>query len=59
MIMRKRRGGRGPKQSIDAAMEDIQAINLLSASQLRELFHDSRIEREKFCGLTKSIIAIR
>ena len=45
--------------SFDDAMMEVQAISLLSARQLAALFPDARIERERFAGLTKSLLAIR
>ena len=37
----------------------IDSINLLSEKQMRELFPDAEILRERFLGMTKSIIAVR
>lgn len=59
MLMRKKRGFRGPHPTIDAAMRDLQSVNLLNAAQLAALFPDSTIERERFFGLAKSLIAVR
>ena len=59
MLMRKRRGFRGPVADMDAAMANIQDVNLLTARQLAALFPDALIRREKILGLTKSIVAIR
>ncbi|MDZ4373139.1 MAG: methyltransferase domain-containing protein [Phenylobacterium sp.] len=59
MLMRKRRGFRGPAASLDAAMKNIQSVNLLTASQVSELFPDAKIDREMVFGLAKSIIATR
>lgn len=36
-----------------------EEINLLSARQLRRLFPDAEIHRERFLGLTKSLMAVR
>ena len=36
-----------------------QSIELIGARQLRELFPDATIERERFAGLTKSLIAVK
>lgn len=41
-----------PKQVAEYA----DSVNLLSAAQLQQLFPGCTIEREKFCGLTKSLI---
>jgi len=59
MLMRKRRGFRGPAASLDEAMASLQDVNLLTARQLQALFPDAAITRERVFGLTKSIIASR
>lgn len=59
MLMRKRRGFRGPARSLDEAMLSIQDVNLLTARQLQALFPDATIRRERFFGFTKSLIACR
>lgn len=43
------------KQAEDYA----NSVSLLSYSQVQELFPDCKIDREKFLGMTKSLIAIR
>ena len=46
-----------PSQAkIDALLEE---INLLTEAQMRALFPDATIVKERFLGMTKSIIAIR
>jgi len=59
MLMRRRRGFRGPYQTLDAAMRDVQSVQLLNAKQMAALFPDAQIEREKIGILTKSLIAVR
>ena len=59
MLMRKKRGFRGPLPTLDRGMRDIQTVNLLNRSQMAELFGDARIETERVFGLAKSLIAIR
>jgi hypothetical protein len=59
MLCHKRRGFHSQAASIDAAMRDIQSVNLLSARQLQALFPDAEIMRERVLGLTKSIMAVR
>jgi hypothetical protein len=38
---------------------EVQKTFLLSAAQMRALFPDAALERERFAGLTKSLIAVR
>lgn len=59
MLLRKGRGFIRQQPNWDEAMAVVQSINLLTADQLRALFPDARIERERVYGLTKSLIAIR
>lgn len=58
MVLRKPRGWISA-DSYDQAMAEVQAISLLTARQMSVLFPDARIERERFAGLTKSLLAIR
>ena len=41
----------------EAARREVESISLLSEAQVRSLFPEGRIYREKFLGLTKSFIA--
>jgi len=45
--------------SLLEACEWIQKAKLLSFGQMQALFPDATIKRERFCGLTKSLMAIR
>jgi hypothetical protein len=49
----------GKIRPLDKARDCVESAKLLSASQIRELFPDAHLIREKFAGLTKSLIAIR
>jgi hypothetical protein len=40
------------------ALRAVMAVELLSESELRAYFPEARIERERFAGLTKSLIAV-
>ncbi len=51
--------GDAPRRTVDAAMQKVQYTNLLDRSQLQALFPDAAIVRERFWGLTKSLVAIR
>lgn len=59
MLQRKKRGFYESSRDISDAMYAVQSVNLLTAGQMRHLFPDGRLEKEKFCGLTKSLICIR
>jgi hypothetical protein len=41
------------------AISHAAEIDMLSASQMRSLFPNSRLYRERFCGTTKSLIVYR
>ncbi len=59
LVMRFALGFAEPKQTVDAAMRRVQSARLLDAGQLRALFPDAEMLREKIFGLTKSLIAVR
>lgn len=59
MLLRKRRGFFEKSADIAAALEAIGSVELLDARAFAHLFPDARLVREKFLGLTKSLIAIR
>jgi hypothetical protein len=56
--LRHIKGQLPPNATFDQAMRRVQGINLLTAHQLRSLFPDARIIRERILGITKSLIAI-
>jgi hypothetical protein len=39
--------------------DDPERIRLLSAREVKALFPDAELRRERICGLTKSFLAIR
>ncbi len=49
----------GKIRPLHKARSAVDSAKLLSASQMRELFPDASLKREKLVGLTKSLIAIR
>lgn len=51
--------GRLTRPSQESAERLVDEINMLSASDLRELFPGCRIVRERFLGLTKSLMVVR
>ena len=59
LVMAKRHGFRPRMPTVEAAMHSIEGCQLLDARRFRALFPDAEIIRERFLGLTKSLIAIR
>lgn len=59
VYMNMRLGFRGKAPSVDAAMRSIQGACLLDQRQMRALFPDADIRRERVIGLTKSWMAVR
>lgn len=59
MLMKRRRGFRGPAKDWEAAMELVETVKLLTASQLRGLFPDAELLRERIGPLTKSFMVVR
>ncbi len=59
LLRTKGRGFYPRMDSVDAAMRALDACRLLDAARFRELFPGAEIVRERFWGLTKSLIAIR
>lgn len=47
------------RSNADSAVEDVLWVELLGVTELRHYFPDTEIYRERFCGLTKSITAVR
>jgi hypothetical protein len=45
--------------TVSGAVETVQSAKLIDFRQMKELFNDAQIIREKFFGLTKSLIAVR
>ncbi len=58
MLVGRKRGFHFGKDYHDAMMQ-VQDINMLTVRQMRELFPDADIRRERFGPLTKSIIALK
>ena len=59
MLMARQRGFRQRAATVDAAVRSIQSCQLLDQRRFRTLFPDAEFVREKFLGLTKSLMAIR
>ena len=57
-LVSKKRGFRSAP-NFDTAMRDIQTVVLLTGRQMRELFPDGRLLRERVGPLTKSLIMVR
>lgn len=57
-IIRKRRcGWRGPCPDLDEARQLVREVRLMTAREMRVCFPGATIFRERFCGLTKSLVA--
>lgn len=56
-IQRKRCGGYGPLPDTNEAMEAVDEIRLLTARDMRGLFPEARIYRERIGPFTKSLVA--
>lgn len=59
LLMRFNLGFGGRRETLDAAMRGVQSAQMLDFAQLRDLFPDAEIHRERFFGLTKSLMAVR
>lgn len=59
LVKRFALGFAGAQGSVDAAVRRVQSARLLDEGQMRALFPDAVIAREKVLGLTKSVIAVR
>jgi hypothetical protein len=58
-LLRRRDLGYFKRCALPDAVETVASIHLLDKAMLRFLFPDAQIMREKFLGLTKSLVAIR
>ena len=59
LLLRLNLGFGGRRKTYDAAMRGVQSAALLSSRQLRELFPDAELVKERAFGLSKSFMAIR
>lgn len=58
-LTRRAHGFVGRMTDLDAAMRHVQHTVLMDKRQFAHLFPDAQFPHEKFCGLTKSLIAAR
>ena len=60
LLMRFRLGyGGRRRETVDEAMAALQSSQLLDVRQLRSLFPDAEIRKERFFGFAKSLMAVR
>lgn len=59
LLMRFNLGFGGRRGNVDAAMQAVQSAALVDETQMKILFPDARIVRERFGPLTKSLMAVR
>ena len=50
---------RAPRRPLDAAVSSVLGIELLSKVEMQHYFPQSQIAYERFCGLVKSLIAVK
>ncbi len=59
LLMARKRGFRQQAATVDAAIRSIQSCQLLDERRFKALFAEAELVRERFFGLTKSLMAIR
>jgi hypothetical protein len=59
IVMWRKCGYWGKQDSVSAAVETVQSAIMLDGRQMKSLFPDAEVRRERFLGLTKSLIAER
>lgn len=59
LLMRRRCGFYPQAASLEEALLHVHEADSLSWSQMRKLFRDAEIKRERLFGLTKSLMAVR
>jgi ubiquinone/menaquinone biosynthesis C-methylase UbiE len=59
IVMARKCGFWSKAETVSAAVRAVQSAKMLDKRQIAELFPDARIERERFLGITKALIAIR
>lgn len=57
LVQRFELGWMPRRQDYEQAKQEVDQIRLISAADMRALFPDATLYREKICGLTKSVIA--
>jgi hypothetical protein len=59
VLLRRRCGYWNRQDTVSGAVRMVQSAKLLDGAQMRALFPDAEIRREKVWGLTKSLMALR
>jgi Methyltransferase domain len=59
IVMARKCGFWTKAATVSDAVEAVQSAVMLDGRQVAELFPDARIERERFLGITKALMAIR
>jgi hypothetical protein len=58
LLLTKARLGWMPREpSLSKALETVSSIRLLTTAEMRHLFPEAKIYKERFFGMTKSIVA--
>ena len=59
VVMSRKCGFWAKQDTVSGAVKTVQSAKLLDMRQMQALFDDATILRERFCGITKALIAIR
>lgn len=59
LLTRNFKLGHIPKLPKDEAIEQVKEVRLLTAGEMKKMFPDGSLYREKFFGLTKSLVAYK
>ena len=59
VVMSRKCGFWAKQDTVSGAVKTVQSAKLLDVRQMQALFDDATILRERFCGITKALIAIK
>jgi hypothetical protein len=59
IVMRRKCGFWERQDSVAGAVRTVQSAIMLDILQMRALFPDAELHKERFCGLIKSLVAVK